>query len=70
MDVNVFETNPLLVARMDQLSHNQELQAQLKVTEWDRIVVDEAHRMGGRSSKIRAWSGHTRGSVTVTRSSP
>lgn len=43
---NVFETNPLLIARMDQLSRNEQLQAQLKETEWDLIVVDEAHRMG------------------------
>ncbi|WP_405180615.1 helicase-related protein [Nocardia sp. NBC_01377] len=43
---NVFETNPLLIARMDQLSRNEQLQAQLRETEWDLIVVDEAHRMG------------------------
>ncbi|MFI1240691.1 helicase-related protein [Nocardia salmonicida] len=43
---NVFETNPLLIARMDQLSRNEQLQAQLKETEWDLIIVDEAHRMG------------------------
>ncbi len=43
---NVFDTNPLFIARMDQLSRNPELQAQLKETEWDLIIVDEAHRMG------------------------
>lgn len=43
---NVFESNPLLIARMDQLSRNEELQVQLKETEWDLIIVDEAHRMG------------------------
>ena len=43
---NVFESNPLLIARMDQLSRNEQLQAQLKETEWDLIIVDEAHRMG------------------------
>lgn len=43
---NVFETNPLLIARMDQLSRNEQLQDQLKDTEWDLIIVDEAHRMG------------------------
>ncbi len=46
VDLNVFDTNPLLIARMDQLSRNEQLQAQLKETEWDLIVVDEAHRMG------------------------
>jgi superfamily II DNA or RNA helicase len=46
VNLNVFETNPLLLARMDQLSRNEQLQAQLKETEWDLIIVDEAHRMG------------------------
>lgn len=46
VNLNVFETNPLLIARMDQLSRNDELQKQLKDTEWDLVIVDEAHRMG------------------------
>ncbi|TWE13178.1 helicase-related protein [Rudaeicoccus suwonensis] len=46
INLNVFETNPLLIARMDQLSRNEQLQAELKETEWDLIIVDEAHRMG------------------------
>jgi superfamily II DNA or RNA helicase len=46
VDLNVFDTTPLLIARMDQLSRNEELQAQLQDTEWDLVVVDEAHRMG------------------------
>ncbi len=43
---NVFEANPLLIARMDQLARNEDLQDKLAETEWDLIVVDEAHRMG------------------------
>ncbi|OFJ52796.1 helicase-related protein [Mycolicibacterium grossiae] len=46
VNLNVFETNPLLIGRMDQLSRNEDLQAQLAETEWDLIIVDEAHRMG------------------------
>ena len=46
VNLNVFETNPLVIARMDQLSRNDQLQAQLRDTEWDLIIVDEAHRMG------------------------
>ncbi|MGT2463370.1 helicase-related protein [Sinomonas atrocyanea] len=46
VNLNVFETTPLLIARMDQLSRNEQLQAQLKESEWDLIIVDEAHRMG------------------------
>ncbi|MFM9590387.1 helicase-related protein [Streptomyces scabiei] len=44
--LNVFEAHPLLIARMDQLSRNEHLKAQLQESEWDLIVVDEAHRMG------------------------
>lgn len=39
VNLNVFDTNPLLIARMDQLSRNEELQVQLKETEWDLIIV-------------------------------
>jgi superfamily II DNA or RNA helicase len=46
VNINVFEKHPLLIARMDQLSRNEGLQAQLRETEWDLVVVDEAHRMG------------------------
>jgi len=43
---SVFDGHPLLLARMDQLARNEELQRQLLESEWDLIVVDEAHRMG------------------------
>lgn len=46
VNVNVFDSHSLLIARMDQLSRNEYLQQQLAETEWDLIVVDEAHRMG------------------------
>lgn len=42
---SVFDENPLLIARMDMLSRNEDLKSKLGVTEWDLIVVDEAHRM-------------------------
>ncbi|WP_105034120.1 helicase-related protein [Cryobacterium aureum] len=42
---SVFESKPLLIARMDQLARNEVLQAQLAEAEFDLIVVDEAHRM-------------------------
>ena len=42
---SVFESKPLLIARMDQLARNEELQAQLEDAEFDLVVVDEAHRM-------------------------
>lgn len=60
VNVNVFEAAPLLIARMDQLSRNEVLQAQLKETEWDLVVIDEAHRMaahyfGGKLEKTKRF---------------
>ncbi|WP_334138932.1 helicase-related protein [Corynebacterium variabile] len=45
---NVFEAHPLLIARMDQLSRNDDLKDLLADTQWDLVIVDEAHRMGAR----------------------
>jgi superfamily II DNA or RNA helicase len=42
---SVFDQHPMLIARMDQLSRNEELLAELEKTDWDLVVVDEAHRM-------------------------
>ncbi|MDJ1171831.1 helicase-related protein [Roseofilum sp. BLCC_M154] len=42
---NAFTEIPLLIARLDQLSRNPELQAKLDQTDWDLVVVDEAHKM-------------------------
>lgn len=35
-----------LIARMDQLARNDELKERLRASEWDLVIVDEAHRMG------------------------
>jgi superfamily II DNA or RNA helicase len=45
VNLNVFERHPLLIARMDQLSRNDDLKRLLRDSEWDLAVVDEAHRM-------------------------
>lgn len=45
LHTSVFDKHPLLIARMDQLSRNEDLQDQLAESEWDLIIVDEAHRM-------------------------
>jgi superfamily II DNA or RNA helicase len=42
---NPFAERPLLIARLDHLSRNEDLQAKLQSTDWDLIVVDEAHKM-------------------------
>ncbi len=47
----VFERHPLLLARMDQLSRNDDLLARLRAaSEWDLVIVDEAHRMSAHYS--------------------
>ena len=70
INLNVFDSNPLLIARMDQLSRNEQLQDQLKETEWDLVIVDEAHRMGahyfgGKLNKTKRFLlGEALGEVT------
>jgi len=45
---NPFEQSDYLIARMDQLARNEELQDKLEAApEWDLVIVDEAHRMSG-----------------------
>jgi len=45
---NPFAENNFLIARMDQLSRNPDLQEKLKAApEWDLVVCDESHRMSG-----------------------
>jgi superfamily II DNA or RNA helicase len=41
-----FEQHPLVIARMDQLARNEALLGELSKSQWDLVVVDEAHRMG------------------------
>ncbi|GAB2481155.1 helicase-related protein [Promicromonospora xylanilytica] len=48
---DVFARSPLLIARMDQLSRHEGLLEALKTTDWDLVVVDEAHRMSAH------WAG-------------
>lgn len=42
---NPFQEENLLIARVDQLARSEELQAKLGVTDWDLVVIDEAHKM-------------------------
>jgi superfamily II DNA or RNA helicase len=57
---SAFEDRPFLIARMDQLSRNEDLVAELEETEWDLVVIDEAHRMsahyfGGKLEKSKRF---------------
>lgn len=42
---NAFNDHNLLIARVHQLSRNDDLLAKLRASEWDLIIVDEAHKM-------------------------
>jgi len=42
---NVFTETSLCIVRLDKLSRNEEIQEKLRVTDWDLIVCDEAHKM-------------------------
>ncbi|MEK3662621.1 helicase-related protein [Paenibacillus sp. FSL F4-0236] len=67
---NPFEERDLLLIRLDQLSRSEELQDKLKATNWDLIVVDEAHKMsanwyGQKVNETRRFKlGKLAGSIT------
>jgi superfamily II DNA or RNA helicase len=42
---NIFTEMPLCLARLDKLARDEALQEKLEQSEWDLIVVDEAHKM-------------------------
>lgn len=42
---NIFTEANLCIVRLDKLSRNEEIQEKLRVTDWDLIVCDEAHKM-------------------------
>src|SRR6266566_5297513 len=42
---NAFAETNLAICRLDKLSRNEDAQAKLEQTDWDLIVVDEAHKM-------------------------
>lgn len=58
LDSNIFNSHPMLIARMDQLSRADEhVMRQLKDSKWDLVVVDEAHRM---SAHFSSWGGEAK----------
>ncbi len=42
---NAFPEMPLVIVRLDKLSRDEQLQAKLRQTDWDLVVVDEAHKL-------------------------
>lgn len=67
---NFFEESNQLICRLDQISRNEDYQEKLKNTEWDLIIVDEAHKLSATyfGSKInetkRFKLGKLLGSIT------
>ncbi|PTQ88464.1 DEAD/DEAH box helicase [Agitococcus lubricus] len=68
---NYFEEQNLLICRLDQLSRNLVLQEKLKNTEWDLIIVDEAHKLSANyyGSKVNKTQRFLLGELlgTITR---
>lgn len=67
---NFFDETNQLICRLDQLSRNEDFQEKLKNTEWDLIIVDEAHKLsasyfGNKVNKTRRFQlGELLGSIT------
>jgi len=67
---NPFDDIDLLVARVDQLSRAEDLQEKLRMSHWDLIVVDEAHKLsasyfGNKVNKTKRFQlGELLGSIT------
>ena len=66
---NPFAERPLLIARLDHLSRREDLQAKLAATDWDLVIVDEAHKLsahylGGEVKETKRYKfGRLAGSV-------
>ncbi|MBT4265468.1 MAG: DUF3883 domain-containing protein [Deltaproteobacteria bacterium] len=67
---NYFDEANQLICRLDQLSRNEDFQAKLKNTDWDLIIVDEAHKLsahyyGNKIDKTKRFQlGELLGSIT------
>lgn len=42
---NYFQETDLVIARLDKMARDEDAQEKLKQTDWDLVVVDEAHKM-------------------------
>ncbi|MEO5332368.1 MAG: DUF3883 domain-containing protein [Magnetococcus sp. YQC-5] len=67
---NPFDDIDLLVARVDQLARSEDLQENLRLSHWDLVVVDEAHKLsasyyGNKVKKTKRFLlGELVGSIT------
>ncbi len=67
---NPFDDFDLLIARLDQLARAEDLQEKLRLSHWDLVVVDEAHKLsahyfGNKVTKTKRFQlGELLGSIT------
>ncbi len=67
---NPFDDIDLMVARVDQLARAEDLQEKLRLSHWDLVVVDEAHKLsanyfGNKVNKTKRFQlGELLGSIT------
>ncbi len=67
---NPFDDIDLMVARVDQLARAEDLQEKLRLSQWDLVVVDEAHKLsanyfGNKVNKTKRFQlGELLGSIT------
>ncbi|MGD9585151.1 MAG: DEAD/DEAH box helicase, partial [Lysobacterales bacterium] len=67
---NPFDDIDLLVARVDQLARAEDLQEKLRLSHWDLVVVDEAHKLsasyfGNKVNKTKRFQlGELLGAIT------
>jgi SNF2 family DNA or RNA helicase len=67
---NPFDDTDLMVARIDQLARSEDLQEKLRLSHWDLVVVDEAHKLsanyfGNKVNKTKRFQlGELLGSIT------
>ena len=52
---NIFTETNFCIVRLDKLSRNDDIQEKLRITDWDLIVCDEAHKMSAT-----VWGGEVK----------
>ena len=62
---NVFGEHHLLIARLDKLARNEDLQVKLEQTDWDLVICDEAHKMSASffSGEVKETKRHKLGKL-------
>jgi superfamily II DNA or RNA helicase len=67
---NWFQDNHLVICRLDKMSRDEDLQEQFKFSDWDLVIVDEAHKMSASiwNNEIKETKRHKLGKLLGQRS--